>query len=387
MLFTTRSRASSGPSLDTLIAISYTKLDSLAHLLSGNKDESDLLRRGVLLQNALEWGIEAREKERKQRTEESIFGMTRRKNSGMSAGWRGEAFESGMDALFEQGDEDDEDDAIEIICKPTHVKPVRDTAEVMDPTQSSMTHLVEEGEEAWFEQTWSELQAVTSPESNPMAITITDQDAEIYPIEDDDSMFSPSPASSRGSSRSTTPSPPPLLMEIDLAPPPSPKLLPTRIQDKLDGPMEKGTLAPALECGLSVEQVLIRYDILDDDDELELDTIDARLVDQAMSLAPLTEIYTDESDGEVDSATEDVPDFETDLDSDDDERDDTERQSPSPWLITPTEDVLDDFGSGGSFEDLHQYGFEQARGGMFAIKEKKAQDRPQGERRMIEVVR
>jgi hypothetical protein len=380
MSFTTRTRLAAGPSLDTLIAITYTKLDTLSHLLSGNKDESDLLRRGVLLQNVLERGVDAREKERKQRTEESIFGMTRRKSSATTGGWKGAAFESGMDALFEQdGDEDedeeDDDDALEIVCQPSHINSVHDTAQVMDPTQFSMTSPVEEGEEAWFEETWNELQSMTSPEHEPIAIAIMDQEAEVYPIEDDDSIFSAS--TSEPSSRSITPSPPPFFKADDIALPPSPRLKATKIADKLDGPIERGTLAPALECAISVEQVLLRYEILEDEEEEELNRIDLQGINQATD--SVNRDYLD---------ADDVPDFETDFDSDEDERDEAghDRQSHTPWLVTPTEDVLDDFGSGGSFEDLHQYGFEHSdEEGMYATDGKDRQH--ERERRMIEIVR
>lgn len=406
MLFTTRNSASaSAPSLDTLIAVSYTKLDTLSHLLSGSKDISDLLRRGVLLQNALEWGVQAREVERKQRTEESVFGLTRRKVQDREGGWRGVAFESGMDALFEDADEEDEDedeDAIEIICDPNHtsnqIKPAGDTAEIVDP---AMTHLIEEGEEAWFEQTWNELHSSTSPEARSMGITVMDQEheqeAEVYAVEDDDSMFSLSPASSRGSSRSTTPSPPPSLLIEDIAPPPpSPKLRPTRIQDKLDGPVEKGTLPPALECGMSVGEVLELYDVLDDEDdeEMELGGTDIRPAQPIVNTISAVDIYSDESDFDSDIHNideSDVPDLDSSDSEDEHDDHDPTHRSATPWLITPTEDVLDDFGSAGSFEDSHQYEFDHAEDeGMFAEQEK-AKGRHAGtegtRRRMIEVVR
>lgn len=399
MLFTTRNSASaSAPSLDTLIAVSYTKLDTLSHLLSGSKDISDLLRRGVLLQNALEWGVQAREVERKQRTEESVFGLTRRKVQDREGGWRGVAFESGMDALFEDADEEDED-AIEIICDPNHtsnrIKFAGDTAEIVDP---AMTHLIEEGEEAWFEQTWNELQSSTSPEARSMGITVMDQEheqqAEVYAVEDDDSMFSLSTASSRGSSRSTTPSPLPCSLSEDIAPPPpSPKLRPTRIEDKLDGPVEKGTLPPALECGMSVEEVLELYDVLDDeDDELELGGIDIGLARPVVNTISAVDIYSDESDVDSDiHHTDDVPDLDSSDSEDEHDEHDPIHRSATPWLITPTEDVLDDFGSAGSFEDSHQYEFDHAEDeGMF-VEQEKIKGRQAGtegtRRRMIEVVR
>lgn len=308
------------------------------------------------------------------------------------------AFESGMDALFEDADEEDED-AIEIICDPNHtsnrIKFAGDTAEIVDP---AMTHLIEEGEEAWFEQTWNELQSSTSPEARSMGITVMDQEheqqAEVYAVEDDDSMFSLSTASSRGSSRSTTPSPLPCSLSEDIAPPPpSPKLRPTRIEDKLDGPVEKGTLPPALECGMSVEEVLELYDVLDDeDDELELGGIDIGLARPVVNTISAVDIYSDESDVDSDiHHTDDVPDLDSSDSEDEHDEHDPIHRSATPWLITPTEDVLDDFGSAGSFEDSHQYEFDHAEDeGMF-VEQEKIKGRQAGtegtRRRMIEVVR
>jgi hypothetical protein len=278
--------------------------------------------------------------------------------------------------LFEQEHADEEyeadDDALEIVCQPSHVKPTRDTAVVMDHTQFTMASTVEEGEEAWFEETWNELQSGTSPEHKPMAITIMDQDAEVYPIEDDE--FLSSASSSGPSRRSNTPSPLPFIVAKDdmaFLPPPSPRLRATRVNDKLDGPMERDTVAPALECGMGVEQVLLRYEILEDEDEI--DAIDVQIIHQGIDSADT--VYSD---------ADDVPD----LDPDEDEDDEAQHQhhSRTPWLVTPTEDVLDDFGSGGSSEDLHHYGFGHAdEEGTFMIDGKKGQQ--EGERRLIEVVR
>jgi hypothetical protein len=305
------------PSVEALIQMSQNKLIYLSEsIASTNRDSPDFLRKGILIQNALDWGLIEREQERKRKTEESVFLRRSSKPSSrsLSSLWNGHAFERGMDALFE-GDEQGAGGDDGVVIDPTPYIPE------------------EEGQEAWFEETWNELHssetgssASSSPQTSPMVVdNMLPQDTrvEIYAVDDTDMS---------SSSRSTTPSPPPFETSLSFTPPPSPRLKATLVADKLEGPMDINTLPPSLESAMTVDEILEVYDIFDEEEE-EIDL----MVQLPTDRPELTHnsSYLSEFDDEV-------PDFESDTE-------DTE--SPDQLLATPTEDVLDDFST--SFDSTY----------------------------------
>ena len=401
MRYTTRTTPTPTPSetLTNLLHLTRSKLSLLYASSDASSSsagpESDQLRRSVLLSNAYDSGwklrvetIEREREEREVRELKSVLGRPSASGQGKrrrERGWEGPVYEVGMDALFE----DDEEDESEAQNDDMQVK-------VVDPSQyTGMGVGVEQaGEEAWFEQTWNELHGDDSAVGT----------VEVYPVEEDDSMYSlsSSGSTSPSSSRSTSPSSGDDRdhhLELDfhlLVAPPTPKLGPTKVDDKLEGPVEWGTMAAGLECGVQVEWIMERWEVLEDDDD-EVEGVvgyatAADIVDVAYTAHTATEEEDDSSDSfsDVDVDVDmDVPDL---VDSDVDEFDEQPHQRltssfsksnhyghldssssssfDEPLLVTPTEDALDDFDQVDDESDGRDYDDDDERerkGGLVEV--------------------
>jgi hypothetical protein len=302
--------------------------------------------------------VEREKREREARFRESVLGGQRQRMR--RRGWKGYAYEVGMDALFEvdEHEQEDQDEDMEV--------------KVVDPL-TVVGEVAVEGEEAWFEQTWTELQGDEDDDATAAAAGTV----HVYPVEEDDSMYSLSSGSSSSSSSSSSRSPSPSSsgeldqdqrldqnLDLDLVvPPPTPKLRPTKVNDKLDGPVEWGTRAAGLECGVEVGWIMERWEVLDDDE------VEEGLVGYAVG-ADITHIaeVIEEADDSFSDMDMDVPDL-VDSDADEyDERDEQQRPTAlsssssssstfdEPLLVTPTEDALDDFDQGHDGDDHEEDG-------------------------------
>lgn len=273
--------------VEPLLQLSQSKMHLLSHFASTTtKDSRDILRRGILLQRTLDRVTIAKELQDRRRIEESIF---ERPQLSKARSWRAHDYSQAMQSLSEE----DEEEA------------VVDPSAYVDVASLGVEEV--EGQEAWFEQTWRDLQ---SSDSYPTASYAS---VSISPVEDDDLSIS------SGSSRSTTPSPTPQEFQYTL--PPSPSLRPTIIDDRLNGPVEPGTMPAKLEHAMPIEDIMDLYEILDDEEELDL--------------APPT--FEQQSDSHL------YYDSASDSDEDDDDQ----------LLVTPNADLLDDFSPSTSFEDSY----------------------------------
>lgn len=188
---------------------------------------------------------------------------------------------------------------------------------VVDPSEYLFAHseaaAEAEEEEAWFEEQWRDLQADNQGHPQIQSITTTapfsavttEVSVQIYSVESESDLDEPIPSSSIHD---------PTYLQI--SPPPSPKLSPTRLQDKLETPMEFGTKAASLQSAIAMEEFERVWEVR------ELGE---------MFVMPIPADFGGE---------EDVPVL-----GEDSEEDGSDEEKDDELLITPGEETLDEFGS------------------------------------------
>lgn len=265
------------PSMDVLINVSHIKLNQIdAKLATSSRENSDSLRRTALISNALDWSILEKQKEKKRKSEESLFARHLKSNKSSSP------FIPTLGPTREEHS---------VIVEPYGFSQMIEHYGTIEE---------EEGEEAWFEKTWSELQEQSSDTSSDVSAT----------------------------------------SDISIEAPPTPKLKPTLLGDKMDGAPAFGTLAPSLECGIPIDQLFDLYEVLDEDTEADLDSsieaIESLALDHldGMDSEPDLDVHSDIQEGSGDELSEDEDD--------------------SQLPITPSEETLAEFSPSSSFDDDYQ---------------------------------
>lgn len=303
----------------------------------------------------MDWGVAERRREKEREVVRKAGmgvgtgpGMRRSVGYHKSQVWTSAAAATTVvEAVIEEEEEDEEDDAVvspetktltrvEQIISQTQSEPTSENGMVVDPSEYLFAHAEaeEEAEEAWFEEHWKDLQAETPVHSHshshaqavPFSAATTDVSVQIYSVDSESDSESCHPSLHTQFLPEI-----PATMPMEISPPPSPKLSPTRLQDKLESPMEFGTMPARLESAIGWAEFESVWEVRGLG-EMFVGSEDVNIS------AVVATVYAEE---------EDVPVLETDEDELGEESEiDEEEENDDELLITPGEETLDEFGVG-----------------------------------------
>lgn len=254
-----------------------------------------------------------------------------------------------VEAVIEE--EDEEEDDVEVVSPETRTiaqveqiisqsEMANENGMVVDPSEYLFAHVEaeeEEEEEAWFEEHWRDLQADTPVHSHaqavntivPLSAATTDVSVQIYSVDSESYSELESQSSDEPNTSLHTPTFAQSPTAMEISPPPSPKLTPTRLQDKLESPMEFGTMPARLESAMRWEEFESVWEV--------------RGLGEMFVLPEPTTISPVCTEEEAEE--DDVPALAEDNEYGEESEIDEEGEKDDELLITPGEEALDEFGA------------------------------------------